>query len=356
MMRLFFTTILVVTFKLSACAQKLEVKEFRLEANDPAATQFAVKDYNNQNCALIIVGLAVDNVTFEGNIIKQERKENGEYWVYITDGSMDFQINTKEYLPEAVNFKMLGAGITSVEGGRTYRMNVEHPNLEKSFEDLLEVAKDYYKNYTSHTESSYYDAAKIAYDKAIEHNDCPHNMRELIRAERDTMASLRRNTYLIEAADAKARQFEKEKGFDSDEVYKYLSGELRFANRILMSHPEITGINDIKEHVLARLQTHPKGQNIVETTVTKQRETISGTISFKNEYMAIPFKNMRVFATSSPKIKGGQSHKIADVKADGSYSAVKPDGINPLYIYVTGEKDNAHYIPQGTTSMDIIVK
>ncbi len=225
-----------------------------------------------------------------------------------------------------------------------------------TFEEALAVAKDKYKDYPKHIESSYYDAAREAYDKVLAHKDCPLDVREVIRAERDTMASLRRNTYLIEAADAKAKQFEKEKGFNCDEVYKYLSGELRFANRILSSHPEITGINDIKEHVLARLQTHPKGQNIIETTVTKQRETISGTISFKNEYMAIPFQNMRVFATSSPKIKGGQSRKIANVKADGTYSAVKPDGIDPLYIYVTGEKDDAHYVPQGTTSMNIIVK
>ena len=170
------------------------------------------------------------------------------------------------------------------------------------------------------------------------------------------MASLRRNTYLIEAAEAKAKEYENKKGFECDEVYKYLSGELRFANRILQSHPEITGIMNIKERVLARLRSHPKGQNVVETTVTKQRETISGTISFKNEYMTIPFQNMRVFATTSSKIKDGQSRKIANVKTDGTYNAVKPDGMDPLYIYVTGEKDDAHYVPKGTTTMDIIVK
>jgi hypothetical protein len=65
---------------------------------------------------------------------------------------------------------------------------------------------------------------------------------------------------------------------------------------------------------------------------------------------------MRVFATTSSKIKDGQSRKIANVKTDGTYNGVKPDGMDPLYIYVTGEKDNAHYVPKGTTTMDIIVK
>lgn len=227
---------------------------------------------------------------------------------------------------------------------------------EQTYQEALAIARERYKNYPLHTESSYYDAARLAYDKAIEHNDCPQDMRESIRVERDTMASLRRNTYLIEAAEAKANEYENKKGFECDEVYKYLSGELRFANRILQSHPEITGIMNIKERVLARLRSHPKGQNVVETTVTKQRETISGTISFKNEYMAIPFQNMRVFATTSSKIKDGQSRKIANVKTDGTYNAVKPDGMDPLYIYVTGEKDDAHYVPKGTTTMDIIVK
>ena len=57
--------VLTVSFTTTATvAQKLEVKGLSLEANDPAATQFAVKDFNGQNCALIIVGIAVDGVEF----------------------------------------------------------------------------------------------------------------------------------------------------------------------------------------------------------------------------------------------------------------------------------------------------
>ena len=180
-MKRFFSTVLFLSVVVTtATAQKLEVKGLSLEANDPAATQFAVKDYNGDNCALIIVGLAVDDAEFEGNIIKQERKPNGEYWVYITNGSMNFQINTKDFLPEPVDFVKLG--ITKVEGGRTYRMNVEHPNLAQSFDELCSIAKNYYAEYPSHTESSFYDAAKIAYDNAIKHNDCPFNLRDSLRA------------------------------------------------------------------------------------------------------------------------------------------------------------------------------
>jgi hypothetical protein len=349
MKRFLFMPLFICSF-ISISAQEITVKSMTKLENDLAARRNEVLDNNGVPCALIrILVPMVKGMQFTG--IKGEAKYlPGEYDVYIPQGSKRIRFRHEKYPAGTIEFSI------PIEKLCVYQIILNVPNLSESYDELISIAKEYYNNYPAHTESSYFDAARLAYDKVIEHNDCPQDMRDAIRAERDTMASLRRNTYLIEAAEAKAKQFEKEKGFNSDEVYKYLSGELRFTNRILSSHPEITGVKDIKDNVLARLQNHPKGQNIVETTVTKQRETISGTISFKNKYMAIPFQNMHVFATSSPNIKDGQSRKIANVKADGTYSAVKPDGINPLYIYVTGEKDDAHYVSQGTTSMDIIVK
>lgn len=349
-MRKIILTSLLLCLVTSVVSQEITVKSMTKLENDLAARRDQVLDNNGTPCALIRVLVPmVKGMQFTG--IKGDAKYlPGEYDIYVPQGSKRIKFRHESYPAGTIEFTI------PIEKLCVYQVVLDVPNLSASYDELIGIAREYYANYATHTESSYYDAARLAYDKAIEHNDCPQDMRESIRVERDTMASLRRNTYLIEAAEAKAKQFEKEKGFNCDEVYKYLSGELRFANRILRSHPEITGINEIKEHVLSRLRTHPKGQNIVETTVTKQRETISGSISFKNEYMAIPFQNMRVFATSTPNIKGGQSRKIANVKADGTYSAVKPDGIDPLYIYVTGEKDDAHYVPKGTTSMDIIVK
>ena len=93
-----------------------------------------------------------------------------------------------------------------------------------------------------------------------------------------------------------------------------------------------------------------------ETVIMHKRETVSGKVSFKNPYMKIAFEKMRVFATSSPKIQDGQSRIVGKVNADGTYFIVKPDGLDTLYIYVTGEKDNAHYVAPGTTELDIIVK
>ena len=171
------------------------------------------------------------------------------------------------------------------------------------------------------------------------------------------MADLRRNTYLVEAAEKKAKEFEREKGFDSDDVFKYLGGEIGFIDRILKAHPEMAVFNSLRSDVAQKLSRHPKSKiKDGEEVIMRKRETISGTVSFKNEYMAIPFERMKIYATSSSEIKNGQSRMIGKVNADGTFNVVKPDGINPLYIYVSGEKDDAHYVSAGTTSIDIIVK
>lgn len=230
-------------------------------------------------------------------------------------------------------------------------------SITESFESLLAHAKEMFATYPTHMESSFYDAAKIAYDKVINHNDCPFNLRDSLRSEYDVMAELRRNTYLVEAAEKKANDFEKEKGFDSDEVFRYLGGEIGFIDRLLKSHPEMQIFQAKRDDVARKLELHPKSKiKDGEEIVKHKRETVSGSISFKNKYMAIPFERMKVYATSSSKIKNGQSRMIGKVNSDGTYSVVKPDGIDPLYIYVSGEKDDAHYVPSGFTKLDIIVK
>ncbi|MBQ7511419.1 MAG: hypothetical protein IJU11_01590 [Prevotella sp.] len=222
---------------------------------------------------------------------------------------------------------------------------------EPGFEDLLSQAREYYRTYPSHGEYNFYDAARIAYNKTL---DCaPDDQKDAIRAELDTLLSIRRNIYLIDKAEEKAQGFEKEKGFTDPDVYKYLAGAVRFCDRILTYHPEITPIHTTKQRIMARVSQHPSSKTQVTETVTRQRQAITGTVSFKNQYRAIPFAEMRVYATTTAKIANGKSHVIGKVNADGTFSVIKPDGKD--YIYVSGEKDNAHYIG-GTSHIDIIVK
>lgn len=229
--------------------------------------------------------------------------------------------------------------------------------ISESFEDLLKYARSFNQEYPAHTETSYYDAAKIAYDKVLNHKDIPQDQIEAIRAERDTMASLRRSTYLVEESAKRVSKYETEKGFSCDEVYKYLNGEINFINKILKYHPEITGYQNIKEHAIERLNQHPKAKiKDGEETLTYKRETVRGTISFKSKYRQRPANQIRIYASPTKEIQAGQSRYIGKVKDDYTYEVVKPDGINPLYIYVSGEKDEAHYVPGGDATVDIEVK
>lgn len=353
MKKLLFSIIGIFAITSTLMAQKLEVKEFKVVTNDPAATQYAVKDYNGHNCALIIVGLAVENVQFEGNIIKQERKPNGEYWVYITDGSLDFQINSNNYLPEEVNFNTFG--ITAVESGRTYRMFVEHPNLAKSYDELLEIAKDYYRNYPDHMESSYYLAAQKAYENAIDHNDCPPNNRDALQIECNAMKSIRRQTYSVERLDFLASDIAKRKGFENDSVYICLTAEYNHLTKLLEEHAEIKGYKDYENNLLQRIQRHPQSKSIEYRTVYKLRQTIKGNVSFKRMYKARPFASLNVYAIDSPKINFKKGKLIGRVNPDGSFNVIMPDNMNYLFIDAEKEDDKSHYISAEMKEIDIVI-
>lgn len=225
---------------------------------------------------------------------------------------------------------------------------------EASFDDLLSRAREYYRTFASHGESSFYDAGRTAYDNALNHKDCPAAEKDAIRAESDTLRSLRRNTFLIEKSEAKAREIEAQKGFTDPDVYKYLAGAVRFCDRILTYHPEIKPIEATRARIMARVNQHPSSKKEVTETVTRQRQTITGTVSFKNKYMSMPFNRMKVFASETAKIGMGKTAAIGKVNDDGTFSVVKPDGMD--YIYVTGEKDHAHRVTPGVSTMNIEVK
>ena len=101
-------------------AQELKVKEFKADPSDNAAIKFQKKDNNGDPCALIMVGLTLANVQFEGSIMEVEQKDNGEYWVYLTQGANWLEIKSKQYLPLRYEFD-------DVTGNVTYKMLIEKP-------------------------------------------------------------------------------------------------------------------------------------------------------------------------------------------------------------------------------------
>lgn len=97
-------------------AQELKVSDFHADAADLSAVVHQVADLNGEPCALIKVGLAIADATFEGDIIKSEYK-GGEYWVYMIDGANWITIKAPNYTPLRHEFD-------AVKKNSTYIMTV----------------------------------------------------------------------------------------------------------------------------------------------------------------------------------------------------------------------------------------
>lgn len=102
--------------------QELSVKEFKADPADISAVRYEVKDLNGNICALVRIGLVLQDVTFEGSVVKSEFKD-GEWWVYMVDKSWWLNIKTKKYLPLRYEFP------EPVQKKSTYIMQVEVPQI-----------------------------------------------------------------------------------------------------------------------------------------------------------------------------------------------------------------------------------
>ena len=99
-------------------AQELKVKSFSLAATDISAQTQQRKDLNDEPCALVKVQFVGDILDVEGNVIKPLVKKGNETWAYMTHGSQQMKVLTKDYLPIMVDFS--NYGISQVEKNKTY--------------------------------------------------------------------------------------------------------------------------------------------------------------------------------------------------------------------------------------------
>ena len=110
---------------LSTFAQELKVKSFSLAATDISAQTQLRKDLNDEPCALVKVQFVGDILDVEGNVIKPLVKKGNETWAYMTHGSQQMKVLTKDYLPIMVDFS--NYGISQVEKNKTYVLVLAKP-------------------------------------------------------------------------------------------------------------------------------------------------------------------------------------------------------------------------------------
>ena len=117
--------ILIVLFSVNVIAQELKVKSFSLSATDISAQTQQRKDLNDEPCALVKVQFVGDILDVEGNVIKPLVKKGNETWAYMTHGSLQMKVLTKDYLPIMVDFS--NYGISQVEKNKTYVLVLTKP-------------------------------------------------------------------------------------------------------------------------------------------------------------------------------------------------------------------------------------
>lgn len=132
MKRLFAIVSVIIGMCSAATAQELMVRDFKADPTDLNAVVNQVNDANGQPCALVRLGLAVPNASFEGDIIKTEEK-NGEYWIYMPDGSNWLNVKTPDFLPLRYDFP------EAVASNTTYVLNIIKKHAGTAMGDKLPV-------------------------------------------------------------------------------------------------------------------------------------------------------------------------------------------------------------------------
>ncbi len=94
---LFFLFLSFPTF-----CQKPNVEGIYADVHDLSANTEPRYDLNKERCALVKVRFVAKHASFEGNIIGDVIKKEGEYWVYMTKGSRYLTVKHPDLLPTQI--------------------------------------------------------------------------------------------------------------------------------------------------------------------------------------------------------------------------------------------------------------
>ena len=115
-----FALFILLLFSISVYSQELHVKSFGIAESDLSAQIQSRKDLNDKNCALVKVGIGLQGVQFEGNVVGQVVNNVGEYWVYMPQGSRMLKVKHPYYPPIIVIFA--NYSMEKLESNRTYEL------------------------------------------------------------------------------------------------------------------------------------------------------------------------------------------------------------------------------------------
>ena len=117
---------LVVTICL-VTAQELTVKSMVTSPMDLSASTHPRLDKNGNACGLVKVRLAVTGAAFSGNVLGEVENHEGEYWVYMSQGSYMLKVRHPEFIALDMNFR--DYGIRCIEAKTTYVLTLQKPQV-----------------------------------------------------------------------------------------------------------------------------------------------------------------------------------------------------------------------------------
>ena len=103
-------------------AQEMSVKSFEYLVSDLTARTNRRNDINDNPAAVIRVGIALQGVVFEGNVLGEPVYNTGEYLVYMSAGSRKLTVRHPNFLPLVVTFA--DYEINQLEGLCTYKLTI----------------------------------------------------------------------------------------------------------------------------------------------------------------------------------------------------------------------------------------
>lgn len=101
----------------SLWAQGLEVEKPLILTSRQEAKTYERLDLNQVPCALLILHLNDDNVDFEGDIRTMQYRNNGEWWLWMIQGSNWLTVKSPKWSPLRLDFE-------SLQSSKTYEMTL----------------------------------------------------------------------------------------------------------------------------------------------------------------------------------------------------------------------------------------
>ena len=129
-MRKLITILMLLLIVCRMEGQELAVKSFAFVQSDLSAQTQPRKDLNNKNCALVKVGIGLQGVQFEGNVVGKVVNKIGEYWVYMPRCSRMLKVKHPNYSPIMVTFP--NYGVEKLESNRTYQLTMNASNTRQN--------------------------------------------------------------------------------------------------------------------------------------------------------------------------------------------------------------------------------